>query len=212
MTPSRCDVQFVQIGSAPVQAAGSATRVSSAGSCPRRSSGRPRSGVDCCGRTRRAEPIGYRAIEALRMEKGHRYYGTDLTMQETPFEAGLGVSSGWQRPFIGRDALVEAHGQPVGRPLRTLVIGDATTSRSTAGRPSGSTARSSAASAASPMARPSTDDRLRLPTGIDARRRRVRDRRLRSTRRRHRRPRCHRRRRRRPHAWLIGPPFATIRA
>ena len=51
------------------------------------------------------EPFGYRALDALRMEKGYRYYGTDLTMLETPFEAGLGP---FVRPakgdFIGRDA------------------------------------------------------------------------------------------------------------
>src|SRR5207244_3848377 len=33
-----------------------------------------------------AEPVGYRALDALRMEKGYRYYGTDLTMLDTPFE------------------------------------------------------------------------------------------------------------------------------
>ena len=41
------------------------------------------------------------------MEKGYRYFGTDLTMLDTPFEAGLGafvrLDAG---PFIGRDALV----------------------------------------------------------------------------------------------------------
>ena len=36
------------------------------------------------------EPFGYRALDALRMEKGYRYFGTDLTMRDTPFEAGLG--------------------------------------------------------------------------------------------------------------------------
>ena len=30
------------------------------------------------------EPFGYRALDALRMEKGYRYYGTDLTMLDTP--------------------------------------------------------------------------------------------------------------------------------
>ncbi len=37
------------------------------------------------------EPFGYRALDALRMEKGYRYFGTDLTMLDTPFEAGLGA-------------------------------------------------------------------------------------------------------------------------
>ena len=69
-------------------------------------------------------PIGYRALDALRMEKGYRYYGTDLTMQDTPFEAGLGmfVRPG-KGPFIGRDALVAAKASGSDRQLRTLVIG-----------------------------------------------------------------------------------------
>ncbi|HEY8846855.1 MAG TPA: FAD-dependent oxidoreductase, partial [Candidatus Limnocylindrales bacterium] len=35
-------------------------------------------------------PFGYRALDALRMEKGYRYYSVDVTMLDTPFEAGLG--------------------------------------------------------------------------------------------------------------------------
>jgi 4-methylaminobutanoate oxidase (formaldehyde-forming) len=73
------------------------------------------------------EPFGYRALEMLRMEKGYRYFGTDLTMLDTPFEAGLGafVRLG-KGPFIGRDALVAAEaGSPEGpaRRLRTLAMG-----------------------------------------------------------------------------------------
>ncbi|MFL5682735.1 MAG: FAD-dependent oxidoreductase [Chloroflexota bacterium] len=71
-----------------------------------------------------AEPIGYRALEALRMEKGYRYYGTDLTMLDTPYEAGLGpfvrLDVG---PFIGREALLAAKAAGSDRRLRTLVIG-----------------------------------------------------------------------------------------
>jgi len=71
-----------------------------------------------------AEPVGYRALDALRMEKGYRYYGTDLTMLDTPYEAGLGpfvrLDAG---PFIGREALAEADAAGSGRRLRTLTIG-----------------------------------------------------------------------------------------
>ena len=74
------------------------------------------------------EPFGYRALDALRMEKGYRYYGVDMTMLETPFEAGLGgsVRLGKER-FVGRDALVAGraaapHGPD--RRLATLVIND----------------------------------------------------------------------------------------
>ncbi|HEX6867219.1 MAG TPA: FAD-dependent oxidoreductase [Candidatus Limnocylindrales bacterium] len=71
-----------------------------------------------------AEPIGYRALDAARMEKGYRYYGTDLTMLDTPYDAGLGsfvrLDAG---PFIGRDALVDADAVGSDRLLRTLTIG-----------------------------------------------------------------------------------------
>jgi 4-methylaminobutanoate oxidase (formaldehyde-forming) len=73
-----------------------------------------------------AEPIGYRAIESLRMEKGYRHYGTDLTMQDTPFDAGMGAFVRLAKGlFIGRDALAVAHDAEPERRLRTLVIGGA---------------------------------------------------------------------------------------
>ncbi len=73
------------------------------------------------------EPFGYRALDSLRIEKGYRYYGTDLTMRETPFEAGLGafVRLG-KGEFIGRAALqavAEAPLDATARRLRTLRIG-----------------------------------------------------------------------------------------
>ena len=75
------------------------------------------------------EPFGYRALDALRMEKGYRYFGTDLTMLDTPDEAGLGAFVRLETgPFIGREALVAARAaQPDGpaRRLRTLRVGDA---------------------------------------------------------------------------------------
>jgi len=70
------------------------------------------------------EPFGYRALDSLRLEKGYRYYGTDMTMLETPDEAGLGA---FVRPakgeFIGRGAILARRAaEPDGpaRRLRTL--------------------------------------------------------------------------------------------
>ena len=58
------------------------------------------------------------------MEKGYRYYGTDLTMQDTPFDAGLGAFVRLDKgPFIGREALVATHAAGSDRRLRTLAIG-----------------------------------------------------------------------------------------
>jgi len=35
-------------------------------------------------------PGGYRVLESLRIEKGYRYFGTDLTASDTPHEGGVG--------------------------------------------------------------------------------------------------------------------------
>lgn len=75
------------------------------------------------------EPFGYRALDSLRMEKGYRYFGTDLTMLDTPLEAGLGPFVRFEvGPFVGRDALLatrDAAPDGPARRLRTLVIGEA---------------------------------------------------------------------------------------
>ncbi len=119
----------IRVGSAPVLAA----RISYAGELGWELSTEARWAVGVWDRLRAAgagaglEPFGYRALEALRMEKGYRYFGTDLTMLDTPFEAGLGpfVRLG-KGPFTGREALIEARAAapdgPVRR-LRTMIIG-----------------------------------------------------------------------------------------
>ncbi|HYC07809.1 MAG TPA: glycine cleavage T C-terminal barrel domain-containing protein, partial [Candidatus Binatia bacterium] len=70
------------------------------------------------------ENFGYRALESLRLEKGYRYYGTDLTAAETPDEAGLGAFVRTAKPdFIGRTAIVERRAAGLVRRLRTVLIG-----------------------------------------------------------------------------------------
>jgi 4-methylaminobutanoate oxidase (formaldehyde-forming) len=70
---------------------------------------------------------GYRAIDSLRLEKGYRVWGSDITPETTPDEAGLGFAVRIDKPggFIGRDALVAAReaGGPPDR-LRCLVLDD----------------------------------------------------------------------------------------
>jgi sarcosine dehydrogenase len=53
---------------------------------------------------------GYRAIESLRLEKGYRAWGTDITPNDTPFQAGLGwaVKMKTKTKFLGRQALGKA--------------------------------------------------------------------------------------------------------
>jgi len=69
-------------------------------------------------------PGGYRALDSLRMEKGYRYYGTDLTLLDNPFEAGLGFCVQLDKgDFNGREALVAAREGGIKRRLRTLAVG-----------------------------------------------------------------------------------------
>ncbi|HST25051.1 MAG TPA: FAD-dependent oxidoreductase [Gaiellaceae bacterium] len=66
---------------------------------------------------------GYKAIDSLRLEKGYRVWGADMTPEDTPYEAGLGFAVKLDKgDFIGRDALV-AKGEP-GRLLCCLVLED----------------------------------------------------------------------------------------
>ena len=77
------------------------------------------------GRTVGIRPGGYRALDSLRMEKGYRYYGTDLTLLDNPLEAGLGFCVRFDKgDFNGRDALATARAAGVTRRLRTLLVGD----------------------------------------------------------------------------------------
>ena len=69
------------------------------------------------------EPGGYRVLDSLRLEKGYRYFGTDLTAGDTPYEAGLGFCVALEKgEFNGRRALAEAGERPARR-LRTLLVG-----------------------------------------------------------------------------------------
>jgi glycine cleavage system aminomethyltransferase T len=53
---------------------------------------------------------GYRAIDSLRLEKGYRVWGADITPDETPYEGGVGFCVKLEKPggFIGHEALVAA--------------------------------------------------------------------------------------------------------
>ncbi len=65
---------------------------------------------------------GYRAIESLRLEKGYRAWGADITPDSTPLEAGLGfaVKLGKDIDFLGRSALEAARKGPLKRMLATF--------------------------------------------------------------------------------------------
>ncbi|QIA20463.1 FAD-dependent oxidoreductase [Mesorhizobium sp. AA22] len=57
-------------------------------------------------------PVGYRALESLRLEKAYRAWGSDITPNDTPQEAGLGwaVKLRKNTDFLGRRALESISG------------------------------------------------------------------------------------------------------
>jgi 4-methylaminobutanoate oxidase (formaldehyde-forming) len=68
---------------------------------------------------------GYYAINSLRLEKGYRQWGADITRNDTPLEAGLGFAVAWDTPFHGRDALLaQRESGPPTRRLVSLVLDD----------------------------------------------------------------------------------------
>ena len=65
--------------------------------------------------TLRPEPVGYQALDSLRIEKGYRYFGTDLTASDTPFDSGLGFA-------VAKDKRPQLDREPP-TVLRTLLVG-----------------------------------------------------------------------------------------
>ncbi len=66
---------------------------------------------------------GYKAIDSLRLEKGYRVWGADITPEDTPFEAGLDFAVKLDKvDFIGRESLTDEKG--VTRRLRCLTLDD----------------------------------------------------------------------------------------
>jgi 4-methylaminobutanoate oxidase (formaldehyde-forming) len=65
--------------------------------------------------TLRPEPVGYQALDSLRIEKGYRYFGTDLTASDTPFDSGVGFA-------VAKDKWPSLDREPPTM-LRTLLVG-----------------------------------------------------------------------------------------
>ena len=65
--------------------------------------------------TLQPEPVGYQALDSLRIEKGYRYFGTDLTASDTPFDSGVGFA-------VAKDKWPSLDREPPTM-LRTLLVG-----------------------------------------------------------------------------------------
>jgi 4-methylaminobutanoate oxidase (formaldehyde-forming) len=69
---------------------------------------------------------GYYAVESLRLEKGYRAWGRELTPDDTPWQAGLGFAVKLDKTadFIGREALLAGKGKGLSKRLVSFLAAD----------------------------------------------------------------------------------------
>ena len=67
---------------------------------------------------------GHYAINSLRLEKGYRAWGAELSPDDTPLEAGLGFAIDWKKSFLGREALEQQKVAGLKRRLAIFVLDD----------------------------------------------------------------------------------------
>ncbi|MDP9463704.1 MAG: FAD-dependent oxidoreductase, partial [Actinomycetota bacterium] len=73
-----------------------------------------------------ARPVGYHALNSLRLEKGYRSWGHDISSGDSPLEAGLAFTIAWHKPggFIGRAAVVSERERGFQRRLVQFALDD----------------------------------------------------------------------------------------
>jgi 4-methylaminobutanoate oxidase (formaldehyde-forming) len=71
-------------------------------------------------------PAGHYAINSLRLEKGYRAFGAELSPDETPLEAGLGFVVAWDKAggFLGREALLRQRTQGIRKRIALFALED----------------------------------------------------------------------------------------
>jgi len=65
---------------------------------------------------------GYRALDSLRLEKGYRYWSSELSPDTNPYEVGLGFAVSFRKDFIGRKALERIKAEGVNRKLACFLM------------------------------------------------------------------------------------------
>jgi 4-methylaminobutanoate oxidase (formaldehyde-forming) len=78
------------------------------------------------GKTFDLKHAGYHALNSLRIEKGYRHWGHDITIDDTPIEAGLSFAVSFRKEggFIGKDALLKQKEDGVKKRLVQFILED----------------------------------------------------------------------------------------
>jgi len=75
------------------------------------------------GQPHEMQPAGYKCLDSLRLEKGYRYWSSDITPLENPLEAGLGFCVKFSKgDFIGKEALQKIKAAGLKRKLATITL------------------------------------------------------------------------------------------
>ena len=70
---------------------------------------------------------GYKAIDTLRLEKGYRYWGPDISPDYTPYETGMGFAVKLTKgDFLGKEALVKQKAAGIQQKLCCFSLADPT--------------------------------------------------------------------------------------
>jgi len=67
-------------------------------------------------------PMGWEALDSTSLEKGYRLWGTDVTPEYNPYEAGIGFAVDLDTDFVGRDALVAAREDGIDEKLVPITL------------------------------------------------------------------------------------------
>ncbi|MCP4461122.1 MAG: FAD-dependent oxidoreductase [Cytophagales bacterium] len=69
---------------------------------------------------------GYHALNSCRMEKGYRHWGHDITIDDTPLEAGLGFAVSFKKEggFIGKEALLKQKEEGIKKRMVQFILDD----------------------------------------------------------------------------------------
>ncbi|BDV41411.1 aminomethyltransferase [Geotalea uraniireducens] len=71
----------------------------------------------------RVKPAGLGARDVLRLEVGYSLYGSDIDETTTPLEAGLAAFVNFDKPFVGRDALLRQQTEGIRRAKVAFQVG-----------------------------------------------------------------------------------------